>query len=288
MSSRYRTETHIPCAPPPGARRRPVGWRTMGSRRGPTPAVTPTRIRAVRHRDGAATPCLALLGPPRVRSDGAWRALPPGRWVALLAYVARAGGWVRREALAAQFWPDHDRHRASWNLRQTLQTIARSAAGGAFEREATRVAWRGASDVAAFDLHVRVGDWRAAVASYGGTFLDGLEVSDGGPVQDWLDAERAGLGDRWRTAVLAFAEERLRDARPHDALELADRLIRHDPLDEAAVRLAMRAAAGCGDRQRGARAFSALQAKLQSELGLDPERETCDLRAALTGAAPPH
>ena len=59
--------------------------------------------------------------------------------MAMLAYVARCGTWVRREALAALFWPDHDREHAYLNLRQTLQTIARSPVGAAFEREPARV-----------------------------------------------------------------------------------------------------------------------------------------------------
>lgn len=228
---------------------------------------------------------LALLGAPRVRTSGVWRALPPVRWVALLAYVARAGTWVRREALAAAFWPEHDRDRAYVNLRQALQSIARSPAGDAFEREPARVAWRGASDVAAFEAQVRANAWRTAVATYAGPFLDGYEEVEATPFQAWLEAERRGLEDRWRASVSGCAIRLMEVGRGFEAIELADRLVRFDPYDEGAVRLVMQAAASHGDWARGARAYRALCRALEEELGVEPEAATRELASDLLGAA---
>jgi DNA-binding SARP family transcriptional activator len=257
-------------------------WRFQGDvRSGGGASARPRRRRC----SGAVRPTpasLALLGAPRIRIDGVWHDLPPSRWVALLAYVARARSWVRRELLAATFWPDHDQVRASWNLRQCLQTIARSRAGSAFEREPTRVCWRGTSDLEAFESHASGGSWRAAVTTYRGHFLDGLEALDVEPFQAWLAAERATLGERYRAAVLTLAEERLHAERGGAALDLIQGLLRHDPLDEVAVRLALQAAAATGDRLRGARAYRGLCDALSEALGAEPEEATVALWRALT------
>lgn len=258
-------------------------WRLHGEGRGGALGTTRPRVRRATDGSGRAPPpSLALLGTPQLRVDGTWHDLPPTRWVALLAYVAHARTWVRREALAATFWPDHDQVRASWNLRQCLQSIARSRAGSAFEREPTRVCWRGTSDLEAFESYLKAASWRAAVATYRGSFLDGLEAVDVEPFQDWLEAERGTLDERWRGGVLALAEERLRTERGGEALDLTHHLLRHDPLDEIAVRLALRAAAATGDRLRGARVYRSLCDALREELGAEPEPATEALWHELT------
>ncbi len=271
----------------PTGRGRP--WRLHGEDRHGTPtAVQRARRRPGRRATGSlehpSPPALALLGAPRLRIDGTWHDLPPSRWVALLAYVAHARTWVRREALAATFWPEHDQVRASWNLRQCLQTIARSRAGSAFERQPTRVCWRGASDLDAFESYLEATAWKAAIATYRGPFLDGLEAVDVGHFQDWLGVERGDLEERWRTGVLALAEERLRADRGGAALDLVHTLLRHDPLDEVAVRLGLRAAAASGDLTRGARAYRAFREALRDELDAEPEPTTEALWKELTSA----
>ncbi|MFU8887549.1 MAG: AfsR/SARP family transcriptional regulator [Trueperaceae bacterium] len=254
-----------------GLSRRGRPWRLLGDERAAAPATVRRQGRwASGARNRPSQPSLALLGAPRLRIAGAWHDLPPSRWVALLAYVAHARTWVRREALAATFWPEHDQVRASWNLRQCLQTIARSRAGPAFEREPTRVCWRGTSDLGDFEAHLQAASWQSAVAAYRGPFLDGLEAVDVGPFQDWLGVERRDLEERWRAGVLALAEERLRADRGGAALDLAHTLLRHDPLDEVAVGLALRAAAASGDRTRGARTYRAFCEALRDELGAEP------------------
>ncbi len=244
----------------------------------------PVGVRAPRQARTRASddrPALLLLGTPRLRHLGGVTDLPLARWVALLAYLARGGGWVRREVLAALFWPEHDDHGASLNLRQTLQTIVRSAAGVALEREPTRVRWTGSSDVEAFDALVRDQAWAAAVSTYGGVFLDGLNVPDVPNVQEWIDAERSGLHARWRTGALAMGRSYLNDGRCFDLLALAERLCRSDPFDEEALRLMLRAAVGCGDRKRAERTLATACSLFQRELGVAPEADTLALAGEL-------
>lgn len=226
-------------------------------------------------------PLLALLGAPRLRCEGRWFELPSARWVVLLAYLARCRGWVRREVLATLFWPEHDDHGAHANLRQILQTIVRSPAGCALVREPSRVRWSGASDVDRFEAMVESRSWEAAVKTYGGTFLDGIEVDGVATVQTWIEAERASLCERWRTCALTLSAAWLDAHRCHQALALAERLHRDDPFDEEALRLKLRASVNCGDQRRAARTFEAARAFMQRELGVGPEPATVELAAAL-------
>ncbi len=263
-------------------RLRSAAWKhPQPSERRPRAVVRPRTRRSASPEPASLRPTLALLGAPRLRLDGAWRELPLVRWVVLLAYLSRCGGWVRREALAALFWPDHDDHAAGQNLRQTLQTIVRSPAGSGLEREPMRVRWTGASDAEAFEASVRAQDWRQAVVAYGGVFLDGFVTGEVAPVQDWIEAERSGLHDRWRTCVLALAGSQLAGERCHEALELGERLLRIDPYDETALRLVLRAAAACGDRQRAEHAYATACDLFARELGVAPEPATSELASAL-------
>ncbi len=267
---------------PARPRRRASAWRAPRTTRWRLPDAHGRDARATGHgRARSTAPTLVLLGTPKVGSSGAWYDLPPSRWLAMLAYVARCGTWVRREALATLFWPDHSREHAYLNLRQTLQTIARSPAGAAFEREPARVRWVGATDVAEFERHVHGGGWREALGAYGGPLLDGLELSEVTPAQEWLETERRVLEDWWRTGALALAAEHLQQGRPLDALALADRLLRRDALDEAALRIGIEASVAAGDRQRARRTFAAFHGHLLDELGMEPEPETLALAARL-------
>ena len=237
--------------------------------------------RRPRRRSGEPRPTLLLLGAPRLRHEGAILDLPLGRWTALLAYLARGGGWVRRDALAALFWPEHDDHGASLNLRQTLQTIVRSPAGIALEREPTRVRWSGGCDAESFDTLVREQAWASVVRAYGGAFLDGLDVPDVPDVQEWIDAERSGLHARWRTAALLEARAALLEGRCLDALPLAERLYRTDVFDEEALRVLLEASVRCGDRTRAERTLDGALRAFERELGVEPDPETMACARAL-------
>ena len=255
-------------------RRAPVALRLRGDeerRGGMRVARRPVR------RSRADPSELLLLGGPRLRRAGVLVELPPVRWVALLAYLARGGGWVRRDALAALFWPDHDDRGASLNLRQTLQTIARSSAGVALEREATRVRWNGLCDVARFDACVRSQAWASALECYRGPFLDGIELDDVVDVHEWIEAERVGLQARWRMAALTLARAQLDAGRCFEALALLERIVADDVFDEEALRAFLRAAVDCGDRTRAMRTLLSVRSTLARDVGVDVDDATLEV-----------
>ena len=101
------------------------------------------------------------------------------------------------------------------------------------------------------------------------------------PVEGWIEAERAGLFERWRTCALTLTAQWLDADRCHQALALAERLHRVDPFDEDALRLKLRASVNCGDHRRATRTFEVARAFLQRELGIGPESATVELAASL-------
>ncbi len=227
-----------------------------------------------------------LLGPPAVRVAGGWVPLRPGRADAVFAFVARRGAPVRRSEVAALLWPELDRGRSATNLRQALRGLVTGPLGTLVGRDRERLWVEAASDVQWFEEAVREARWQDAVAAYRGSLLEGFELDDAGEFGSWLESERSTVGERWRHACVAVVETASARGEHAEALRVADALVRADPLDESAVRLALRAAASLGDRAGVRRRFEALQALLERELGVAPEAETVALASGAERAAP--
>lgn len=243
-------------------------------------AATVAGVRALDH-------AVRLLGPPAVRVGGDWVPLRPGRADAVFAFVARRGAPVRRAEVAALLWPEMDGRRASTNLRQALRGLVTGPLGPLVGRDRERLWVEAASDVPWFEQAVREARWDDAVAAYGGSLLEGFELDDAGEFGSWLDSERAAVGERWRRACVVLVEAAHHRGDHADALRIADLVVRADPLDEAAVRLALRAAAALGDRAGVRRRFEALRTTLEREVGVAPEAATVAIAEGAERVAPP-
>jgi DNA-binding SARP family transcriptional activator len=131
------------------------------------------------------------------------------------------------------------------------------------------LAWRADSpfwlDVAAFE-ELADGDPEAlagAVALYRGDLLEGLD-------DEWLAEGRERLRRRCLQALerlVALLAERGDHA---GAIPYAERLLRQDPLQEAAWRTLMGLHDARGDRARALHAYHACAATLERELGVEP------------------
>jgi len=130
--------------------------------------------------------------------------------LALLAVLAAAGpSGVARDKLLACFWPDSDTDRARHALKQAVYAIRRdlgtdSAIAGtaALVLDGTVVA----SDVREFDDAIARGDDAAAVALYGGPFLDGVFVRNAPAFDRWADTERARIQSSATSVMYAVSE----------------------------------------------------------------------------------
>ena len=249
--------------------------------------AAPRRTVRVRQPDRAIEPGVRLFGQPAVRVRGGWMPLRPGKTAALVTYVAHRGAPVRRAELAALLWPELDERRAHTNLRQLLRGLALGPFRATIERERDVVRAAFASDLTVFERAVEEARWADAVAWYQGPFLDGFEVADAGDFGSWVVSERAVAEGRWRQASLALLDEIVAEGRYAFAEHLADRLLHADPLDEVALRHALRAAAAHGDTHGARQRYQAFCEALRREVGMAPEAATVQLGDELLATPSP-
>ena len=236
---------------------------------------------------------LYLLGEPRIE-DGTGQTvrLRTRKELALLAYLVlepkKAHG---REHLASLLWPDSPEDIARNNLRVTLSRIGAVLRMVPSPIEATRadVRFHLATDIwvdaCVFEAGLsgtattrtsrgmaeRVAE---AVGLYRGDLLDGLELRDAQPFEEWLTVRRESLR---RSAVAALDQTGAECESRDDFKNAARNARRHlelDPLDERAHRRLMRSLALNGDRNAALTHFEGCKVLLYNELGVDPEPDT--------------
>ncbi|URD60731.1 tetratricopeptide repeat protein [Sphingomonas sp. KRR8] len=102
------------------------------------------------------------------------------------------------------------------------------------------------------------------------TDLDGLDEQ----LDDWLRLERAHVPARTLRAVLNGAARCAAERGAKVGLEIVNQVLRLDPTNEEATRLAMRLAAERGDAAAVHRYFAALRTQLRDEFDAHPAAET--------------
>ena len=107
------------------------------------------------------------------------------------------------------------------------------------------------------------------------------------PYAAWADPARAELRALLRRVRLTAAQAALAAGDPDAAARYAEAAMTDDPLDEAACRLSMSAAALAGEPARALLAYAALRARLSEELGADPAPQTRELHLAILRAQSP-
>ena len=242
---------------------------------------------------------LLLLGSPDLRVGGAPVRLDR-KPVALLAWLAITGEPASRGALGALLWPDSPQ--AGVNVRKSLWAIRR-ALGPSAVREvgASRALRLGdvATDVDAFrqalagDVGEAAGregvlaaELEAASKLYRGDLLDGFEIGDSEVFDDWLVVQRERLRLLFGRGLARLSELYAADARWEPALASARRRLALDPLDEDADRQVMRLLARSGRRAAALAHFAACRARIQHEVGAEPDAATVALAKAIADGEP--
>jgi DNA-binding SARP family transcriptional activator len=98
---------------------------------------------------------------------------------------------------------------------------------------------------------------------------------------DWADPARDQVRELLRRVRLAAAEASLATGDPRRAVGYAEAAVAADPLDEAAHRWYMSAAAAAGEQAKALAAYEALRQRLGRELGADPAPQTRELHLAI-------
>src|SRR5947208_4625550 len=203
--------------------------------------------------------------------------------LALLAVLAVAGPpGVARDKLLACFWPDSDTDRARHALKQAVYAIRRdlgtdSAITGtaALALEAGVVG----SDVREFDDAIARGDDVAAVALYGGAFLDGVFLRNAPAFDRWVDGERARLQSAYLSACERLARAASSDGRYGDAAALWRQAAARDPLNGRIALELMTALAESGDLTGAVRYASVHEELVHGELECAPDAAVMELVA---------
>jgi DNA-binding SARP family transcriptional activator/TolB-like protein/cytochrome c-type biogenesis protein CcmH/NrfG len=213
---------------------------------------------------------------------------------AILAVLALHGRPMSRDALADLLWSDRGEAQARASLRQTIFELQHLESRGEPLLAVSRDEVSAGRDALATDLELirtasASGDWARLMtlleSSDSGvlTDLDGLDPE----LDDWLRLQRAHEPGKTIAAAVEASERCAAEAGPRAALDLVGQILRLDPLNEEATRLAMRFAHETGDRVALHRHFTALRDGLREEYDAEPSTETLELLEGLgNGRAP--
>ncbi len=259
----------------------------------------PALVADVPERDNAALDpmgMLAFLGAPSY-ADGerrvAMRLRPKA--LALLAYLALAGGPVSRRDLRRLLFPDIDEPASSlrWHLaylRRVLPPqVAESLRGTretlAMETSTDVLVFRAAATrtLHSFDPTLA----REAVELYRGDLLSGLAVKVAPDFETWLYVEQEHLRRLFRRVVVTLARWLIDERRGEEAVDPLGRLLSVDLYCEDAHTLLIEAYLSHGDRENAEAAYARYERIVRDELKAEPRPETQRLLARRPGQGRP-
>lgn len=231
---------------------------------------------------------LSLLGRPQLSVDGRDSALALRKSWALLTLLA-VGGPAPRPRIASLLWPRLDLATGRRNLRRELARLSEVGATGLLKADGDFLSLEAevVLDLHRFEQACAEGRADDALALWRGPLADGLQIEEAEAFDDWLEAERRRLHERWRQALEAAA----RDGPPPRRLERLQALLADDPLQERHHRALIRHHLDAGHREAALAQYERCRALLAGELGLSPMAETealvADLRAPAAAAVLP-
>lgn len=225
---------------------------------------------------------LQLLGGASFRTESGpvvGEAAQARRMALLVLLATDSKGTVGREKLIGYLWPDvaterarHLLSEAVYQLRKAIGADLLTSEGGALRLDPSRVS----CDTTDFETLAESGEHEAALALYGGAFLDGFNVRNAPDFERWAETERQRLSDlagECREALANGLEDQKRfvEAARHWKL-----LIAHDPYNSRYVARRMWALAASGDPANAVQEAEEHTRFLREELDAEPPE---DLRA---------
>jgi DNA-binding SARP family transcriptional activator len=235
------------------------------------------------------TPSLEVGGSP-ARGAGGQR--KPLALLSLLAVAGERG--LSRDRLVSYLWPEGAADRASHRLTQLLYSIRRDLRADALFHGTADLRLNQElldSDIARFAGALAHGDYVAAVAAYGGPFLDGFFLDDAPEFERWVEVERTRLARRQAESLeaLALAAERAGDASA--AAEWWRRRVDSEPSNGRVVVRCMDALAALGEAAEALRLARAHEVLMREEFEAPADPEVIAavhrLRAERTAAETP-
>jgi DNA-binding SARP family transcriptional activator len=199
---------------------------------------------------------------------------------ALLAYLAlNAGKPIPRDRLMTLLWGERFDEQARQSLRQGLTKIRKLAGRPLLHSDGDTISFDAtAIEVDALEFErlasdqTPTADARAAEL-YAGELLDNLILKD--PAFDeWVSGERTRFNTLACTVFERAARHQQSRSQLTEAIDIAQRLVRLDPLREASHRLLMTLFAESGQRAAALKQYTSCATVLSVELGVEPDAET--------------
>ncbi|MFY0990635.1 BTAD domain-containing putative transcriptional regulator [Halomonas sp. C05BenzN] len=228
-------------------------------------------------------------------ADGTPLVFPTRKVEALLAYLAASPSRRHpREKLAGLLWGDMPESRARTNLRQALSRLQQAlpeSARGCLAITPREVGLRASMTAVDLDTFQRLAadgtpeTLERALALYRGPFLEGM-ADCGEAFEEWLMVQHRWLDEQLQQLMHRLLEHYVLTGAIDPAIQLALRLLAHDPLDEGVQQTLVRLYL-YQDRIGAALAqYRQFRERLADELGIDPSPETEGLKAEILQRLP--
>ena len=231
---------------------------------------------------------ITVLGGLGIQLDGADSPLELAtrKSKALLAYLALSPGLTRsREHLATVLWGRSAEEQARASLRQTLTSLRKvlPETGDAVIRTDSHGVWLEADGIRvdAHEFEKLVVDespesLEQAIALYRGDLLDGFSLREES-FEEWAAGERRRLRELALQAFSDLLSHYARSDRLEPGIQIAERLLTMDPLQEWAHCALMRLYSRTGRRETALRQYQECTRILDRELGIAPADQTRQL-----------
>jgi DNA-binding SARP family transcriptional activator/TolB-like protein len=220
---------------------------------------------------------LSVLGGLSLHSDEG--PVPPAacqkRRLGVLAILAIAGPrGSSRERVQAYLWPESSSARSRHALDQLLYATRHAlgvepfvTTGGAVRLDGSVVR----SDVGEFEDAMRGKCWSDAVALYGGPLLDGIQLSNAGELERWIESERSRLQLDYQQALERLARAAAAGGDSVNAVAWWRKLGQSDPLSSRVAIETIQALAAAGEHAAAIQGAHTFQRLVRSELGVEPD-----------------
>jgi DNA-binding SARP family transcriptional activator/tetratricopeptide (TPR) repeat protein len=206
------------------------------------------------------TPTLQIAGQP-LEVGGKTLGLLYGL---LLAPLSRADA-------TALLWGDD----GAQSLRQALVVLRKLPHAKDWLHDGEMLSVQADTDVWRFEAALLAADSARAIELCTGKLLEGVQIKSGA-FMEWLNTERTRL-ERGLASALRLEIARLEQQHAQIALGYAERLLELDPLDEAALQIALRLEVQLGLRDAAQQRLNQFRRLLKTELGSEPLPETLEL-----------
>ena len=235
----------------------------------------------------ATTLRLSVLGHTEVEgADGVERLHQQPKLLLLLSYLALAPGrvFLRREQVAAAFWPDQSDERARSSLRSALYQLRTLLGADVVQSRGDDVAIDTAvvsSDTHEFTAAVRNDQLARALELYRGPLLEGI-TPHSVDLQHWLDEQRESYRAAAADAAWQLAERYESGASDlTSAARWARRAAKLAATDERRIRRVMTLLDRAGDTAGAVTVYEEFARFLSRELEMEPSGETATLARSL-------